>query len=84
MPILLYIVIVVVALFVGAVAYDLNQRRRRASGHDIESGTRRPGQTQRPVAYLAVTSFPLFLPRRTLCDLARLLKSDHHSSSASS
>lgn len=40
MPILLYIVTVVVALFVGAVAYDLNQRRRRASGHDIESGTR--------------------------------------------
>ena len=40
MPILLYIVIVVVALFAGAVAYDLNQRRRRASGHDIESGTR--------------------------------------------
>ena len=40
MPILLYIVIVVAALFVGAVAYDLNQRRRRASGHDIESGTR--------------------------------------------
>ena len=40
MPVLLYILIPVVALFVGAVAYDLNQRRRRASGHDIESGTR--------------------------------------------
>ncbi len=40
MPVLLYILIPVVALFVGAFAYDLNQRRRRSSGHDIDSGAR--------------------------------------------
>ena len=41
MPVLLYLLIPVVALFVGAVAYDLNRRRRRSSGHDIDSGARR-------------------------------------------
>jgi ABC-type Fe3+ transport system permease subunit len=43
MPILLYLLIPVVALFVGAFAYDLNRRRRRSSGHDIDSGGRRRG-----------------------------------------
>jgi hypothetical protein len=40
MPVLLYILIPVVALFVLAGAYDLNRRRRRLSGHDIDSGAR--------------------------------------------
>lgn len=40
MPVLLYILIPVVALFVGAVAYDLNRRRRGSSGHDIDSGAK--------------------------------------------
>ena len=40
MPVLLYLLIPVVALFVGAFAYDLNRRRRRSSGHDIDSGAR--------------------------------------------
>jgi hypothetical protein len=40
MNILLYILIPIVVLFVGAGAYDLNRRRRRASSPDIESGAR--------------------------------------------
>ena len=49
MPILLYLLIPVVALFVGAFAYDLNRRRRRSSGHDIDSGARdRPGGRRGP------------------------------------
>jgi hypothetical protein len=40
MPVLLYILIPVVVLFVGAGAYDLTRRRRRAASHDIDSGAR--------------------------------------------
>jgi hypothetical protein len=40
MNILLYVLIPFVVLLVGGIVYDLNQRRRGASAHDVGPGMR--------------------------------------------